>query len=167
MAYAELEQFKRYLHLSESSGWNEDDDEVLQDVLDDAAAHIDEECNRSFLVAPAEPETRRYSNVAGFVFTDDIAVADQLEVHADGSSCTWLAAVPSHGRPVTSLQVETLAAHVDVTARYGWSETPPPITRANLILAHRLYKRADTPSGSAGSTPPAPSCACHGATPTS
>ena len=43
------------------------------------------------------------------------------------------------------------AEGVEVTAKWGWTATPPAVVNANLILASRFLKRRDSPFGMAGS----------------
>jgi hypothetical protein len=148
MSYAELEQFQRYLNLGDHE-LSEVDLADLQDVLDDAAAHIDEECNRTFTV-PEGTTTRTYPVVDRTVFVDDISDPESIVVEVGGTEVDWSYDPPSFGRPVTTLTVDTTATRVDVTGPFGWAATPRQIVRANLIMAHRLYKRADTPSGVGG-----------------
>ncbi len=39
---------------------------------------------------------------------------------------------------------------VEIDARWGWAAVPGPVKQATLILAHRLFKRPDSPEGAAG-----------------
>lgn len=149
MAYATIEQFLRHLQLDNHT--IPDDDLVdLQDVLDSAAAHIDEECARTFDVG-GDATTRTFAVSGGYVFVDDIADPDDMTVVSAGMEVDFDWITPSHGRPVTMLSVAVELRRVQVTAVFGWPSMPPEqVVRANLILAHRLYKRADTPSGIGG-----------------
>jgi hypothetical protein len=149
MSYADLSTFKARLYNGATPPTSEELDARLQSILGTAASWIDQKCNRTFVV-PDGTETRTYSTLVGEVFCDDIADVLSITVEYDGEEVSWRADPVSHLRPLNVLKVDERYETVDITAEFGWPETPLEVVEANLILAHRIYKRSDTPGGVGG-----------------
>lgn len=150
MSYADLSTFKSRLFNGATPPESEELDARLQSILDTAASWIDQKCNRTFVV-PTEAETRTYSTLVGQVFCDDVAdFVTSFTVSYNGEEISWIADPVSHRRPLNVFEVDERYPTVDVTAGFGWPETPLEVVESNLILAHRIYKRAETPSGAGG-----------------
>lgn len=168
--YADTTALRAFVRLTD----DQDDDQVALAIAT-ASRAIDRATHRQFgLVAAPEARyyTARYDAVHRRWCTevddlmDDTALAVAVDTAGDG---TYAGAVTAHalrpvnaaakGRPWTSLlvrpgsavQPSTLDAGVQITARWGWSAVPAPITQACLLQASRLLARRDSPYGVAGS----------------
>ncbi len=138
-----------------------------------ASRLIEQHCGRVFWDAgSATARTFRTDDMC-LAEIDDISTATGLVVKTDETAdgtfdTTWAAAdyqlEPANGvwnsstgwpywkiRAIESRRFPTGTRYlIEVTAQWGWAAVPAEVTQAALILAHRLYKRAETPEGVAG-----------------
>ncbi len=138
----------------------------LEAIIESASRQIDEFCGRHFWVT-ADPEPREFTPLThSVVLTDDFTDADDVTVHVDAGSGTWvpLAApywrvkpsTPRQGRPFD--RIAAVSGHafgcfdssVQVTAKWGWPAVPKEVTQACLTLAIDQWKSKDMTGGVAG-----------------
>lgn len=169
--YATASELKAYLRIDDAV----DDTQVALAVAA-ASRAIDNASNRQFGQVAA-PEARyyppRWDNRRGWwtVPIDDLMTATGLVVDVDlDGDLTYGHAVTDHQlaplnapaesrpwetlliRPSSAVQpTDPLVDQVRVTARYGWSSIPTPVTQACLLQASRVISRRDAPFGVAGS----------------
>lgn len=168
MSYATVSQVKASLGIGTADTAS---DALLTAALAAAEDMIDGYCGRTFGTAGTAASTRVYATtVSDLVFIDDAAAITLVE--SDPSldetwGTTWTTtdwqAEPLNGilagraHPYTALRAvgdylfpASQQAAVRVTARWGWSAVPSPVTQAAVLQAARLFKRSDSPLGVAG-----------------
>ena len=150
------------------------DDSLLQLCIESASREIDGHCGRNFFTAGTTATVRTFvATNSEFVPVDDfasttgfaLATSDGLDGVFD---TTWGTAdyqlEPLNGIsdgvswPYTrirstgnkALPYGADLAGVQVTARWGWSDTPTAVRQAAILLAGRLFKRYDSPTGVVG-----------------
>lgn len=171
--YATLDDLKRFLRIPGvyEGTYNQTpdlyDDIVLQGALTAASRTIDHATKRTFGTVGENAEARIFlpewnSYLRRWVvYFDDFTDTDDLIVKtrafpdtAFDNTLTDYTLYPlnANGSPYTYLTSKySLGDAVEVTAKYGWTETPEPIKYATLLQASRFFKRRDAPFGIAGS----------------
>jgi hypothetical protein len=173
-SYADLATFKTYM----GQAAKVENDDSLQDALDVATREVNRITSRVFWTNTSAtprvytPEDYLHCKVADFYTTDDFLIETDPSGNGQFSN-TWSAsdselspfdgvvdgeegwpfykikAVGSFWFP-TFLAPQSRSAVVRVTAKWGWSDVPPPIHRATLIIAAEAWKLKDAPLGVAG-----------------
>jgi hypothetical protein len=151
---------------------DDDRDELIVQAIRSACRLIDRRTGRRFYAdriptARVFPVTGRtfWDTAGGYgLLVDDVAALGGLVVETGGGD-TWTALTGyetephnaiAQGRPVTVIRTGTVslatfgAAHVRVTARWGWPAVPDEIVEAALLLSTRFYRRKDSPQGVMG-----------------
>jgi hypothetical protein len=175
--YASLTTFRAFIRNQATPAADVDSDIELL-ALEAAARAIDRECGRTFRLATTA--TARRFNVGhlgrGWFPRYGIEIDDVMDItgmtvgfdtSGNGSFSTTSTAfrvapfnAPSLGMPYHTLLLDVgvtptiygyNAEGVEVTAKWGWTATPPAVVNANLIQASRFLKRRDSPFGIAGS----------------
>ena len=163
MAYSTLADLKKHIGIPAD---DTEDDARLSSVLAAASESIDRYCGRTFdpyNTSSAAPRVFRTVRNCAEVDTDDFVKDDDTLVEtgyrrngpwtaleADDWDVLWPAdrATDPH---VGIWIVRPFDGWVRITARWGWTlNTPADIIEAALLLAARLYKRADAPFGVTG-----------------
>jgi len=147
MAYATVEAIKSYLDISSA-----EHDAVLETLLDAATAFIERYTGKRFR---AVSDTHYFGPEAVDLATstlilDDWAVAITQVINGNGEEIPEAGWVPVPRRP-PHFGVRTwypyrwdLSGHIAVTAKWGWSETPPDdIVHATVRLAAYFYRQRD------------------------
>jgi hypothetical protein len=177
--YASLAMFRSFIRNQQAASTDEDGALELL-ALEAAARAIDRECGRRFGVmstATARVYTAGlYTGPVGWPFygrryavdVDDFSDPSPtvaFDSNGNGSytiATTAFRAMPANapaydGRPYTALLFDLgvlppfNANGIQVTAKWGWIETPSAVVYANLLQASRFLKRRDSPYGVAGS----------------
>jgi len=157
--YATEEEFREYVGLAVGVG----DTAAINDVLDVASRWVDAYCARNF-DSTADTATARVFPANGAVAdVDDFATTSGLVVETSGDRSSWTTvdagtyyagpdSAAVRGRPWTRVELAAgvFSAWVRVTAKWGWTATPPQVTRATLMRAHWFAKRKDSPYGIEG-----------------
>lgn len=171
--YASLDEFKRYMALTETS----QHDNTLEDALQSASKEIERLCNRQFNNSEAAPTARVYKPttwttalVDDFLTTTGLII--KTDVTGDGTfETTWTTSdyelfplngiVEGQGEwpyyKIVSVLGERFPinrtgrkATVEVTAKWGWASVPAPIKQACLLMAAETFQLKDAPLGVAG-----------------
>lgn len=160
--YVELEVVRRNLNIRDQS--DTQDDDIIDAAVRAAARAVDLLCNRRTGFAPdTEASTRTYRASGPVVFIDDVCSLDDFAIGTYAGSSTWTPDTTFD----TAVQLEPFNALLDgwpfdritggswygliqVTAKWGWPETPPDIIQATKQLSERLFARKDSPAGVAG-----------------
>jgi hypothetical protein len=165
--YASMAEFKAYIGLTDTV-----DDAKLQDALVSASRGIEHFCGRAFwpsLTATARVFQPRSSWLA---VVDDFWTTTGLIVKLDSSdsgvfSTTLTSADYSlepfngvvdgeQGWPYYRLVAVNRSwpcgsrPSLEITAKWGWSQTPGPVKRACVIMAEETFKLKDSPFGVGG-----------------
>lgn len=164
--YIEPEDLRSYLGINTDS-----EDLSIQNAINAAGRAIDNDCGR-FFYKDETNLTRRYliQDLFG-IDSDDIADVTSLVVETSWDLVTYITVQPSiyHAAPLNALVEHAepwpytaiignvlwprpvpvfIGAWAQVTATaWGWPEVPEAIRQATLILAARVYKRANSPMG--------------------
>lgn len=169
MTYIDLAMLK-----SAFGATDNDRDALFTQAITASCGSIDERTGRSFdkavsatpRVYRTKGRTMRLDVCSELLLIDDIADVTGLVVEGSFDGLTWATIDPttyeigpdnaiSKNRPVTQLTLVynswMLYRRVRVTAIWGWPEVPASIKQAALLQASRLYKRKDSPDGTAGS----------------
>jgi len=167
--YATLNEFKAYLFPSSNYGTAED--AQMEAAIETASRMIDEHTSRRFY-SDANASARSYwADDPTRVVVDDFSTTTGLVIKTDTGDNgtydqTWAAneyfVEPVNGvvGGVAGWPYYVIVAKVpklfpgsgrrpriQVTARWGWAAVPKPVKQACLILAARIYRRAQTPEG--------------------
>jgi hypothetical protein len=167
-AYATVLEIKKAMRVPDSDTV---DDDLLSLSLTAASRTIDEHCNRRFFTNGTE--TRVYVASDHYIVeVDDLAsvatvktstalngtydvtwgVADYQTEPLNESPVTRLRAVDNRSWPVDYSQRHR--AGVEVTGVFGYgTAVPTDVRHATILLAMRLWKRFDSPTGVAGFGP--------------
>lgn len=165
--YASLTEFKSYIGLTDTV-----DDAKLQDALVSASRSIEHFCRRAFwpsLTATARVFSPRASWLA---VVDDFWTTTGLIIKTDtgdtGVFGTTLTSASYSLEPVNNIvdgeqgwpYYRLIAVNnswpcgsrpsIEVTAKWGWSQTPGPVKQACLYLAEETFKLKDSPFGVGG-----------------
>jgi hypothetical protein len=151
------------------------DDTILELAIESASRDIDGACERIFYKTTGA--TRVYVPRDSFlVETDDIVSVTTLKTSSGGVTfdITWATTdfqlEPLNGiagglvQPYTQIRaigsylfpvwepsnVNAQEATVQIVGTFGWNTVPTAIRQATIMLASRVYKRADSPLGVAG-----------------
>lgn len=172
MPYIDSDELKAYLNVTVATY-----DDELDAAVDAASKWVEWYCRRSFAVEDtATARTfRSYDGVVAYV--DDISTTDDLEVAVDQDGDgiyedTWtidtdfLAEVNGDGvidqlvavgsktfrryRNELGAPLSFRRPSVQVTALWGWAETPSAVKQASKIVAAELFKLKDAPFGVVG-----------------
>jgi len=157
--YASLPELRQYLSIADSAN-----DVDLERALDAASRKIDEECGRVFSLATAQtkdyyPDSSERVQVVDLVSVTSIAV-DTAGTRTYATTLTtadyelW----PLSGPPYQEVRIWPLATtrsfspgkRVRIVGAFGCvvDGAPPVVVRQSaLILASRLFKRAEAPFG--------------------
>lgn len=157
--YATLNELKA--SLSEASmATNAGDDTVMEDIIEAASRHIDNETRRRFYSTSAD-ETRYYSAVnRGRLFVDDLLTVTSIKTdeNYDRTYETTFAATDYllcpdnallNGEPYTWIEVDPLSSNyfptsrrgVQIVGTFGFSTTPPDdIKQACIMISVSLYQ---------------------------
>ena len=168
MAYTTVNEVKTYLGLS-----GENSDGLISNLVNAATAAIDSHTHRTFQAQVNE--TREYSlyDVENGVlwFDDDICEITTVTVDADNESGgTVLASgdyitrprnkTPYYGIKIISSSDNTWTyssspdTAIEVSGKWGWSQTPPPnINHACVRLAGYYYRQKDAQTFDVTATP--------------
>jgi hypothetical protein len=168
--YATLADLKATLRIQDDL-----DDTILELAIESASRDIDGACERVFYKTTGA--TRVYVPRDSFlVETDDIVSVTTLKTSSGGVTfdITWAATdfqlEPLNGiagglvQPYTQIRaigsylfpvwepsnVNAQEATVQIVGTFGWNTVPTAIRQATIMLASRIYKRADSPLGVAG-----------------
>lgn len=167
--YADLDNLKApdVLNLTDSKH-----DEILEREIEAASRRIDEFCGRFFYqITPAEAHYFSAER-QNFLHIDDIYSTTGLVIKTDFDGdgtfeTTWASTdynltpySPRNGRPYSGIEIARTGNYVfplgskgvEVTALFGWSAVPSPITQACVMLAQRLHKRYQTILGQSGAS---------------
>ncbi|MFC7380889.1 phage head-tail connector protein [Sphaerisporangium rhizosphaerae] len=172
MAYIDLTTVKSALGITDTER-----DAILEQAIAAACLSIDERTGRSFTRSGSattrvfrtkgrtvRPDDEGYG--AELLLVDDIADTDGLVVEVSSNGADWVIVsstayepTPDNAlaknRPITGLLRLTASwsmfRRVRVTAVWGWPAVPDSVKQAALLQAMRLYKRKDSPDGTAGS----------------
>lgn len=143
------------------------DDDLIQSLVDEASAAIDNYTKRNFNV-PSSATARYFrSTHNGYEVyqLDDLATSASLAVATDTSfngtyttldSDSWFAEVDNVTGMVTHIfstsgfPVSLPRRTIKVTGYWGYPSVPEPVHRACILWARRLYVRKDSPSGVLG-----------------
>lgn len=158
--------------LLEYGGIHDGNDAVVQQAIKAASRAIDKRCRRRFYRDEATSTRLFHAVSSSTVFIDDASSDITVGIDQNGVgtpvalvSTEWLSepigGIGPNGEPgwpitkLTSLGAryfiyENRRPLVHVTARWGWLAVPDDIKQACLLLAHRLYKRRDSPHGIGG-----------------
>lgn len=162
MSYASLDQFHNW-----SGGDAPDDADASQRVLNAVDAAINEHCGRVFTLDTAATARHFTALNAGCCLVDDFDHAGLTEIAFDyaGTNATWTVIAEGLGSEIlaepldrrTDLAIERLVAgtknlpggsyRVRVTATWGWPKIPEQVVEASLLLAHRQWRRQNSPEG--------------------
>ncbi len=155
-----------------TDGTDTTDDTRLEHAVEAASRAIDEECRRRFYLDGAASARYYTAKDNDYLRVDDIGATTGLVVATDEDDdrdydYTWAAtdydAEPynaiADGEPITALRTTPQGVYsfplnrkgCKITAKWGWPSVPPPIKRACMIEAVRLYKRRDAIFGVMGS----------------
>lgn len=145
-----VQELKTYL----GRGQNDQSDEsLLQWAVDSANAAISKYTGRTF-AAPADPlpdaTTRTYRAGSGTVYIDDTFDVELVEESSDNVNWTtvtgwWVE--PFNTDPKYRLTGRCFGQFVRVTGQFGYGSIPPAARQAGLLIAHRIYKRKESPDG--------------------
>jgi hypothetical protein len=168
-AYASLERFKNRLGITASDG-----DDELTEALDSASREIDTFCGRRFYADTAATARRFRLRDACTAVIDDVWDTTGLIVATDDGSGIYATTLVldtdfileplegvvdgSSGWPYWQIRLlggrrfysYTNRPPLRVTAKWGWSKIPRPVTQACLIMAQANYKLKDVAFGAAG-----------------
>lgn len=162
-AYITLAELKAFVRVTDAV-----DDAELTVAIEAASRAIDQHTNRQFgktdtveeRFYTARPDRKRGMWVAP---VDDFMTVAGLVVKVGGVTTTELTKEPVNAaakvRPWTRLAIDPTAAvkptgedyEVAVTATWGWSAVPVPVTQACRLQASRFASRRNSPYGIAGS----------------
>ncbi|GHG09721.1 hypothetical protein [Streptomyces hydrogenans] len=173
--YVDLAEFKAYL-VGQANATLTGQDAQLTDALESASREIEAYCarqfNRSDSATPREfePAGRDYAMVDDFHTATGLVV--RLDTSGDGSFATILSPQqyelsPANGvvdgmegwpfYRIRLLSGTTFPCHyggrsrtLQVTARWGWADVPPPVRAACRIMAAETWKLKDAPFGVLG-----------------
>jgi hypothetical protein len=162
--YCTLAQLKSAIRVQDAM-----DDPALELAIEAASRMIDAETNRCFFATTA---TRDFTPSDSYVvYTDDLASITTVAIDPDGNGTfdTTLATTDYQAEPLNSvssggafptyrlrmigdylLPIWGKQATVRVTGSFGFTPRPVQVTQACVLLAGRLWKRADAPFGVAG-----------------
>lgn len=169
-AYASLERFKARQGITST-----DNDDELMEALDSASREIDLFCGRRFWTDTTATALRFYPRDACRAYVYDFWTTADLVVATDDGSGTY----PNTLTLDTDFILEPLDGVVDgspgwpywkirllgsrqfswqpserpplrVTAKWGWSKIPKPVTQACLIMAQANYALKEVSFGAAG-----------------
>ncbi|MEU8055709.1 head-tail connector protein [Microbispora bryophytorum] len=167
--YATLDELKSYLSIDD-----EIDDAEITSALASASREIDRYCDRQFNKSETattrifRPKSNLIASVDDFWTTDGLII--KTDPNNDGTySTTWTASdyelAPLNGVvdgelgwPYFKIRVVSMGigfpmssrASLQVTAQWGWGESPAPVTQACLIIASETFKVKTAPFGVAG-----------------
>jgi hypothetical protein len=173
--YGDLATLKAALGITDSTR-----DAALTLALNAASAQIDTLTGRTFGASTGTTSTRVYRtprntyvadpdaySIGATLLVDPIGDLTGLAIGTGNTSAGTFTTLPAttydvgpdnaiaKGQPVTLIRnlsyAWTLYPYVQVTARFGWPQTPYEITQAALLQAGRLYRRKDSPEGVVGS----------------
>lgn len=163
-AYTTLATLKASLGISDSN-----DDTALQNAINAASQAIDDYTETTFAVTTATTRLFRTDSIYT-VWVDQFTDLTTLVVKTgnDGTFPVTLASTDVVAWPYNaevkgqayqrldiisgSIAVSPLRPTVQVTAKWGWTTTPTPVSEACLIKAARLFRRKDSPEGVAGTS---------------
>jgi hypothetical protein len=165
--YATLNQLKGMLRIP---AVDTVDDSQLERVIESASRRIDGKCDRRFYLDAAATARVYLPRDWYHVSIDDVGNLTGFEVRIDDGSGTYPTLLVQNvdyrleplnnlakGEPVYRListsavfPVSTVTPSVQVTARWGWPTIPDAIEEATVLLAGRMFKRADSLLGVAG-----------------
>lgn len=156
--YVELAEFKSALNISSQSFLDLD----CQNAILAAARAIDGTCGRPFWKDATT--SVHYYDAPSFdmVAIDDVVSVTEFAIDLSGTGAnfiaqpttTWVVGpynAAAVDKPYEWLRVRNYTAPyfptwyqktLRVTGQHGWPEVPGPIKQANMILAHRLLRRA-------------------------
>jgi len=167
--YATLNQLKVWVGVGTADAV---DDTMFEMAIESASRMVDDDCDRVFY-ASGTAVARVFAPSDHYVAHIDDAIAItsiQTDEDEDGVyETTWATTdyqteplngvVGGQAWPITRLRAigtkrfddDDAQATLKVTGQWGFgTATPIAITQATLILASRIYKRADSPLGVAG-----------------
>lgn len=164
--YTSLASLKARLNIPDTN-----DDVSLSAAITAASRFIDSYCNRRFGQDDVVVQ-RLYSPRAVFLLAvDDVATTTGLILESDDSQIgvftTWTLGTDFYMSPYNSLQESRPFTQIEravsgkrvftryprsvrLTAKYGWPSVPNTVSEACLIQAARLFRRGDSPLGTAG-----------------
>ena len=155
MAHATVAQLEEWTNLNalQDAGARAARQALLTRQLESASNMSDSYCNRQFGTVTAErmfyPPVVRSELEIGDVQSVTAVTEDSSAVASDG----WrLDPSPIPGRPSRYLRRLGTAGWIEpvaVTAVWGWAAVPDAVVQAVLMLAARLYRRKETPTGTA------------------
>lgn len=147
--------------LSESAmATNSGDDAVMEDIIEAASRHIDNETRRRFYSSSAD-ETRYYqTSNPSRVFVDDLLTVTTLKTDQDGDrtyETTWLTTdydlMPANaalvGEPYTYIEITPLGVErfprytkgIQIVGTFGYaSSAPDDIKQACTLISVSLYQ---------------------------
>lgn len=156
--YASLLELKQYLAIGDAAN-----DLDLERALDAACRKIDGECGRAFSLQTAQ--TRLYYPESAYrVKTPDLVAVTTLKVDTAGDQ-TYPDTIPAadyelwplNGERYQEVRLRSSAAdyfipgyYVQIVGTFGCvvdGAAPVEVRQAALVLASRLYKRAEAPFG--------------------
>lgn len=162
--YCTLTQLKSAVRVSDAL-----DDDAMELAIEAASRMIDAETDRCFYSATG---TRDFiPSDSHVVYTDDLTAITSVKIDADtnGTFETTLSASDYQAEPINGkvmgaafpyyrlrmigdylLPVWGKQATVRIEGTYGFTPRPIQITQACVLLASRLWKRADAPFAVAG-----------------
>lgn len=159
--YATVAQYKAWVYVADT-----DDDTQIAVALTAASRAIDQFCNRQFgTVTPAAARTFTwygdYATARPLLIVDDVQTVTSLVVATDRDGdavyedtltiaddfTMWPADSPVDGKPWTGILLRPGVTWpnkpdtVQVTALWGWTSVPTPVTQACLLQADVIMKR--------------------------
>lgn len=164
--YATLDEFKAYLSISDAI-----DDVLLESAVEAASRAIDGYCGRRFFVDGSASARTFRATTGRLVDVDDFSTTTGLIVKTDTADSgsfdtTWastqyeLHPLNSEANGITGLPYQQIVAvesytfpitgrrgRVQITAKWGWAAVPDAVNRACLLMAARIFRRAQTPEG--------------------
>lgn len=162
--YIELVDMKAYLGMQEDARY----DDQLTDAALSISSEINGYCNRQFQKQDSATARIFIADATGFVKIDDFWTTTGLVIESGLTYGTvWTAAdydlyplngivdaVP--GWPYWKIKAAggllfTRGQKIRVTAQWGWTAVPAPVTQAAKIMASATFQIKDAPFGVAGS----------------
>jgi hypothetical protein len=165
--YITIAELKASLGITDSV-----DDTALTRALTFASRAVDKHCRRRFTLDGSATARTFKVNDWRCLYVDDFSTLTGLIVATDDNGdgtfeTTWTIttdylAGPFNnlvdGRALTKIEAvggrsfpRGLRPGVQITAKWGWPAVPEEVKQATLLIAARLFRRKDSPSGVAGS----------------
>ena len=158
-AYCSLSDLKAYMSISDSAS-----DAPLQRTLDAASRWIDQHTGRVFSLDATDTTRLFYPGRDGMLTVPDLVSIASIKTDTTGNrtygttlTTSDYQVMPLDGPPYQSIRIWPQSSdsfaydrQVQIIGKFGYTvggAAPAEVQQANLILATRLFKRAEAPFG--------------------